>query len=323
MTDNAKILSTNEVKELTVILSKFEKETTNQIVVLTINSLEQEPIEYYALKTFETNKIGHIGKDNGILLLISKEDKKIRIEVGYGLEEYITDWLSSRIVSEHIVPEFKKGNYYKGINNALKRITDTLENVSENDSNRTLRKNKIHISAKIASFIFCSLLGYFGGTFFYVIYKFYTGIFVSFFKGELSLLFFPIEIIKYVLYVFFTIPFVLFPILMLIHTLFDYDIYQLSFVFEDITYLFYFLTIFFLLTTIIAIIRIIYNKDSFGFSFFMNKNYVLGPLFTNGSGNSSSTYSSSGNSYSSSSSSSSGFSGNGGRSGGGGASGSW
>ena len=102
VTDNATIFSTTERENLENVLINFEKKTTNQIAVVTINSLDGNTIENAALKIFNNNGLGQKDKDNGVLLLFAKNDRKVRIEVGYGLEHVLTDALSSRIIRQII-----------------------------------------------------------------------------------------------------------------------------------------------------------------------------------------------------------------------------
>ena len=114
--DFTNTLSFQEWQELEHLLKSYEDTTSTQIVVLMINSLEGESIEEYANKTFEVNKIGQAKKDNGVLLVIAKQDRKVRIEVGYGLEGALTDALSSQIIQKDIIPYFKvSDNYFGGI----------------------------------------------------------------------------------------------------------------------------------------------------------------------------------------------------------------
>jgi uncharacterized protein len=95
-------------------LKALEDTESTQIVILTVPSLEGEPIENFSIRVAEAWKIGQKGKDNGILLIVSKNDRKIRIEVGYGLEGRLTDLQSGRIIDEVIKPAFKNGNIDEG-----------------------------------------------------------------------------------------------------------------------------------------------------------------------------------------------------------------
>lgn len=115
--DFTNTLSIQEKQELEILLKSYEDTTSTQVVVLMINSLEGENLEEYANKTFndKNNKIGQAKKNNGILLVIAKEDRQMRIEVGYGLEGVLTDALSSRIIRDEIRPYFRENNYFDGI----------------------------------------------------------------------------------------------------------------------------------------------------------------------------------------------------------------
>jgi uncharacterized protein len=115
VSDFTNTLSFQEWQSLEQLLKSFEDSTSTQIVVLMLNSLDGESIEEYASKTFELNKIGQTKKDNGVLLVIAKQDRKLKIEVGYGLEGVLTDAVSSQIIRQDITPHFKSGNYFGGI----------------------------------------------------------------------------------------------------------------------------------------------------------------------------------------------------------------
>ncbi len=115
VTDFTNTLSYQEWQKVDQELKSYEDTSSTQVVVLMINSLEGESIEEYANKTFAMNKIGQAKKDNGVLLLIAKQDRKVRIEVGYGLEGVLTDAISSQIIRNEILPNFRADNYFGGI----------------------------------------------------------------------------------------------------------------------------------------------------------------------------------------------------------------
>jgi uncharacterized protein len=134
--DETNTLSSSEKNSLMHKLVDFEKETSNQFVVYMIPSLEGESIEEVSVRIAEENKIGKKDRDNGILLLIAKNDRKLRIEVGYGLEGALTDALASQIIRNEIVPSFKAGKYAEGINNGVDAIISATkgEYEAEEDS---------------------------------------------------------------------------------------------------------------------------------------------------------------------------------------------
>ncbi|MBM9548621.1 TPM domain-containing protein [Leptospira sp. 201903074] len=107
-------------------LKDHESNTSNQIVVLVIPSLEGEDISEYSIKVVEKWKLGQKKKDNGVLLLISLGDRKIRIEVGYGLEGSLTDILCRHIIENEIKPDFKKGDLTSGIQNGVNAIIEAI-----------------------------------------------------------------------------------------------------------------------------------------------------------------------------------------------------
>ncbi len=115
--DYAAILAPATVDQLENSLGQFETEQSTQIVVLTIPSLESDSVEDFSLKVAETWQIGRKGKDNGLLLLIARDERKIRIEVGYGLEGSLTDLVAGRIIRDVITPQFRKGNFDQGVIN--------------------------------------------------------------------------------------------------------------------------------------------------------------------------------------------------------------
>ncbi len=126
ITDFTNTLSYQEWQSLEGILKNYEDTTSNQIVVLMVNSIAEMSIEEYANRTFEVNKIGQSKKNNGVLLLISKQDQRLRVEVGYGLEGVLTDAISSRIIREEILPHLRQDNYFGGIIGGIDAIMRTI-----------------------------------------------------------------------------------------------------------------------------------------------------------------------------------------------------
>lgn len=122
LTDETSTLKPEELSTLRRRLKSFYDSTSTQIVVLILKSLNGETIEEVANSIFRYNKIGTKGKDNGILLLISKEDRKIRIEVGYGLEGILPDVIAKKIIQTEISPSLKKDLYYEGISRGIEAL---------------------------------------------------------------------------------------------------------------------------------------------------------------------------------------------------------
>jgi uncharacterized protein len=121
VTDETGTLTEGELDSLRTELRNFYDTTSTQIVVYMISSLKGESLESASYSIAQKNGIG-TKNNNGVLLFIVKDDRKLRIEVGYGLEGVLTDARAGRIISEKIVPHFKKGEYYKGIRSGVKEI---------------------------------------------------------------------------------------------------------------------------------------------------------------------------------------------------------
>ena len=125
--DNAEILSAATRDRVTAALKAHEQATGNQIAVLTVPSIGGESIEEYASRVFAAWQLGQKGKDNGVLVVIVPQDRKMRIEVGYGLEGTLTDVASSRIVRNLMTPQFKTGNYDQGTADGVAAVIAQLE----------------------------------------------------------------------------------------------------------------------------------------------------------------------------------------------------
>jgi uncharacterized protein len=125
-TDETKTLNSDEISDLNSRLKTYEDTTSNQLVTLMIASLEDYPIEDYSHEVASKNKIGTEKHDNGVLLLVVKDDRKLRIEVGYGLEGALPDALASSIIRNVIVPKFKNNEYYAGISDGINAIIATI-----------------------------------------------------------------------------------------------------------------------------------------------------------------------------------------------------
>jgi|GEM_PF-2059876 len=132
--DYANILSYTAEQELEARLRDHEERTSNQIAVLTINSLEGGSLEEFSIRTVEQWKLGQKKRENGVLFLVVSGDRQLRIEVGYGLEPYLTDATSGRIIREVVVPYFRANDYEQGIvagTNAIIAQIEGIEDFSE------------------------------------------------------------------------------------------------------------------------------------------------------------------------------------------------
>jgi uncharacterized protein len=120
-------LSSSQVSTLNNELKTFQDTTSNQVVFLMIPTLNNYPLDYYSMDVAEKNKIGTKEHDNGILFLVVKNDRKMRIEVGYGLEGALPDALASSIIRNVIKPYFSNGRYYQGAKAGLDAIISAVK----------------------------------------------------------------------------------------------------------------------------------------------------------------------------------------------------
>jgi len=127
VTDETGTLTAEQLATLRKKLKTFRDSTSTQIVVYMVNTINDEPIEEVSYAIADKNKIGRKGYNNGVLLLISKNDKKLRIEVGYGLEGALTDALSKQISREEITPYFKSNDFYTGIDKGINAIVSAVK----------------------------------------------------------------------------------------------------------------------------------------------------------------------------------------------------
>ena len=125
--DNAEILSADTRRRLTEVLRQHEQKSGNQIAVLTVPTIHGESIEEYAVRVFEQWKLGQKGKDNGVLVVIVPEDRRMRIEVGYGLEGVVTDAHASRIIRNVMTPRFREGDFNGGTARGVDALIAQLE----------------------------------------------------------------------------------------------------------------------------------------------------------------------------------------------------
>ncbi len=126
VTDLTGTLAAEQRARLDEKLAAFERAKGSQIAVLMIPTVKPETVEQYALRVVESWKLGRSGVDDGALLLVAKDDRKIRIEVGYGLEGALNDATAKRIISELISPRFKQGDFYGGIDAGVDAMTRVI-----------------------------------------------------------------------------------------------------------------------------------------------------------------------------------------------------
>jgi uncharacterized protein len=120
--DEAGMLAPDARQRIEQKLAAFEQRTGNQVAVLTIASLQGDPIEDFSVRVAETWKLGQKGKDNGVIFLIARDEHQMRIEVGYGLEPELTDAESGRILDNLVRPAFRNGDFSGGIEQGVDAI---------------------------------------------------------------------------------------------------------------------------------------------------------------------------------------------------------
>lgn len=122
VTDLTGTLTREQAAALEQKLQQFETEKGSQVAVLMVPTTQPETIEQYSMRVVEQWKLGRKHADDGALLIVAKDDRAVRIEVGYGIEGVLTDAVSGRIIREDIVPRFKAGSFYEGIDAGTDRI---------------------------------------------------------------------------------------------------------------------------------------------------------------------------------------------------------
>jgi uncharacterized protein len=171
--DQTATLDTNQQRALEQTLTDFEAKKGSQIAVLIVPTTEPEAIEQYSIRVAQQWKLGRKKVDDGVILIVAKNDRSLRIEVGYGLEGALNDATSKRIISDVITPYFKQGDFNGGINagvNQIMKVIDgealpapTPKSVSDNSSAQQYLP-VILIVALMLGGIFRSLLGRFFGS---------------------------------------------------------------------------------------------------------------------------------------------------------------
>jgi uncharacterized protein len=126
VTDQAGLLSASDKADIESELAAIEQTSTDQIAIVTVNSLDGYSIEDYGIGLARKWGIGQKGKDNGILLIVAPNDRKVRIEVGRRLEPFMTDTMSALIIQNAILPKFRRGDYAGGIKDGVRDIKTVL-----------------------------------------------------------------------------------------------------------------------------------------------------------------------------------------------------
>ena len=127
VTDRTGTLTSAQVAALRAKIDALEARKGSQIVVLVVSTTQPETIEQYAVATFAENAIGRRGVDDGVLLLVAKDDRRVRIETGYGLEGSIPDAVANRVIAEYLTPKFRAGDFHGGIDDAVTALAKVIE----------------------------------------------------------------------------------------------------------------------------------------------------------------------------------------------------
>lgn len=122
VTDSTQTLSAEQKSQLEAKLTVFEQQKGSQIAVLIVPTTQPEDIAQFSIRVVDAWKLGRAKQDDGVLILVAKNDHKMRIEVGYGLEGAIPDLTAKRIISEIMSPSFKQGDFYGGLDHAVDKL---------------------------------------------------------------------------------------------------------------------------------------------------------------------------------------------------------
>lgn len=162
ITDLAGILSAQQSAQLEQRLAHFEQQKGSQIAVLLVPTTQPETIEQYGIRVVEQWRLGRKGVDDGVLVLLAKDDRTVRIEVGRGLEGAIPDAIAKRIVEEIMIPHFRNEDYYGGISAGVERVIGLVEGEPLPEAAWRGHQDR-HVDAQGAlfSFIAAIVLGHF------------------------------------------------------------------------------------------------------------------------------------------------------------------
>ncbi|MGD1980740.1 MAG: TPM domain-containing protein, partial [Flavobacteriaceae bacterium] len=165
--DYADILSAAEESALEQKLIRYADSTSTQIVVVNISSTNGEEINFLGANWLSAWGIGQKGVDNGILILVADQDRKVGINTGYGVESILTDALSKRIIEQRIIPEFRSGDYYRGLDSGVEAVFEVLngsfENTYQSNKSDDLKGVFVYVVLFILVFIFLASRGGRGG----------------------------------------------------------------------------------------------------------------------------------------------------------------
>ncbi|HEY7217453.1 MAG TPA: YgcG family protein [Candidatus Binatia bacterium] len=162
--DYAGVMRPEQIQSLESQLAQFEQETGHQVAVLTIPTLDGEDIAGFSIRVAENWKIGKKGFDNGVILVVAVKDRRLRLEVGYGLEGVLPDAIAKRITSEYIVPYFRSQDYAGGIIAGVDAVLKVIKQEPLPESARKRSQNRgsdlnFFIMLGISLLVLASMLG--------------------------------------------------------------------------------------------------------------------------------------------------------------------
>ncbi|MBX3329925.1 MAG: TPM domain-containing protein [Nitrospira sp.] len=166
--DLAHVLPSSTVESLTAQLAAHETQSSNQVAVLIVPSLEGESFEEFSHRVATSWKLGQKGTDNGVLLLVAIRERKVRIEVGYGLEGVLTDARSAQIIRNEIVPRFRAGEMAGGVTGGINAIVKTIDGTYQASEKAVPRQE----SDVIGQVVVAVMVGLFVGLLFMNIHRF-------------------------------------------------------------------------------------------------------------------------------------------------------
>ena len=151
--DYAEMISPRSEERLERALQSFELSDSTQVAVLTVNSLEGDSLEDFSIRVAEKWGVGQKGKDNGVLLLVAKQERQARLEVGYGLEGVLTDLLAGRIIDDVITPRFKAGQLDEGFEAGVVAVVQAVRGEFKGDP-RPARRGGKREPSPLVSYLF-------------------------------------------------------------------------------------------------------------------------------------------------------------------------
>ncbi|MBI4649820.1 TPM domain-containing protein [Candidatus Desantisbacteria bacterium] len=128
VSDFANVISADDNRQMSNMIQELKGKTKVEVAVVTLTTIGNETIETYAVKLFEKWKIGEKGKDTGIMILLAIKERKIKIEVGYGLEGVIPDGLAGQIIDKVMIPSLKTGDFSSGLKNGTMEVVRIISN---------------------------------------------------------------------------------------------------------------------------------------------------------------------------------------------------